>query len=138
MKSLLNTHRTILQRGAVFVAGGLVSYVLNLIPYKLLRHFAGWPHDPAYAASLTWVTVLMFFWNYRVNFPTKQHWKLCASRYVTSVLIAWALNFFSVRLIKEWLPVSVAIFIIGFVIAVLKFGLYHWWVFPHREEVPAL
>ena len=115
-----------------FVVGGLVSYLLNLLPYTLLTGLFHWTHAPAYAVSLSFVTLLMFFWNYRVNFPTTQHWKACAPRYLSAIVLAWTANFLLVGLLKNHLPVAGAIFLVGFLIALCKFVLYHYWVFPHR------
>ncbi|MEO7933969.1 MAG: GtrA family protein [Chthoniobacterales bacterium] len=131
----------LLRRLFFFVVGGLVSFLLNLIPYKLLTLEFHWTHNPAYAVSLTFVTLLMFFWNYRVNFPTTSLWHDCAWRYLTATAVAWTANFLLVGWLKAHLVVAAAIFVVGFVIALFKFVLYHSWVFPHRpttNELPTL
>lgn len=127
----------IVHRLAMSVVGGLLAYVLNLAPYLLLTRVFHWSHDAAYAVSLSWITVLMFFWNYRVNFPTPSHWHGCVVRYVVALVTAWIINFLLVRFARDVMPVSAAIFVVGFFVAALKFGIYHWWVFPHRKDTPA-
>jgi len=125
-----------IQRRAVFFAlGGLVSYGLNLVPYKLLTLGLSWAHFPAYAVSLTFVTGLMFFWNYRINFPTPEAWAGCAGRYLSTTAGAWIANFLAVAALRHLLPVELAIFIVGFLVALCKFLIYHRWVFPHRQVV---
>lgn len=124
-----------------FALGGLVSFCLNLIPYKIFTVGLHWTHNAAYAVSLTFVTLLMFFWNYRVNFPTTRQWHECAVRYITATAAAWTANFLLVGWLKTHVPVTGAIFVVGFVIALFKFVLYHSWVFPHRprtNELPTL
>lgn len=123
------------RRGFFFAIGGLVSYALNLLPYKLLTLGFSWSHLPAYAVSLTFVTVLMFFWNYRINFPTPEAWAGCAGRYLSTTAGAWAANFLLVAGLRHFIPVELAIFIVGFLIALCKFLIYHRWVFPHRQAV---
>ena len=112
-----------------------MSFVLNLIPYKLLTLKFGWEHNPAYAASLSFITLVMFFWNYRINFPTASHWRACAWRYLSATACAWMLNFLLVGWLKIHVPVTGAIFVVGFVIALFKFVLYNKWVFPRRAGI---
>ena len=131
----------LINRLLFFVVGGLLSFCLNLIPYKFFTGELHWTHNTAYAVSLTFVTLLMFFWNYRVNFPTARQWHECAQRYLTATAVAWTANFLLVGWLKTHVPVTGAIFVVGFVIALLKFVLYHSWVFPHRpstNELPIL
>lgn len=137
VNALPSTYHPIIRRGAMSIVGGLLSYVLNLAPYLLLTRVFAWKHDPAYAVSLTWVTVLMFVWNYRVNFPTPSHWRGCAVRYVVALASSWIINFVLVGLARHVMSAPLAIFLVGGFVAVLKFGVYHWWVFPHRTQVSA-
>ncbi len=124
----------IIHRLTFFCVGGLVSYLLNLIPYKLLTIGLHWSHNAAYSASLTFVTALMFVWNYRVNFPTSSDWRACAPRYLFATGAAWIVNFLSVGWLKQHVPVAGAIFIVGFLIALAKFAVYHHWVFPGKSD----
>lgn len=118
-----------------FGVGGVIGYALNAGPFYLIEQHLAWPRWLAYAASLTFQTVIFFLWNYFINFRTPASWGPCAGRYIATVLVFYASNYALAQLgfwvMPEWRYAVIAV--VPAMLAGIKFGLYHWWVFPKGD-----
>jgi putative flippase GtrA len=119
-----------------FVVGGGVSYVLNAGPFVLLRTKGGFSPETAYAISLGTLTLLMFFWNYFINFRTTHRKRDCAPRYLTTVFGLMLFNYLLAQIGFRLLPQWEHYVILGVqvILAGLKFYLYNHWVFPRQSQ----
>ncbi len=117
-----------------FIAGGVLSILVNTQLYRLFHSYFGWGEYLAYALSLTIVTVLLFLWNYLVGFKTDRHWTDSAWRQAVSQVFCIGLNYAMVTTLVKmihgydtYIIAAVQVFI-----AFFKFGLYHYWIYPER------
>lgn len=118
-----------------FVVGGVLSIGVNAGLFRLFVTHFGWNRYAAYALSLAIVNVLLFLWNYVVGFKTDRHWSDSAWRQGVCLAVTNALNYALVVILQGWFPrwPEAVIAVVQVFIAFFKFGLYHYWVFPHHE-----
>ena len=116
----------------------MVTIALNPALFALFHDVLGWVNWLAYAVSLTLINVLQFLWSYFVGFRTRDRWTTSARRQGTTLLIFNALNYALVVALQAVVPAYEKAVIVGVqvVIAVVKFVVYHSWVYPDRP-VPA-
>lgn len=121
-------------RLVMFGAGGVLSYALNTGIFLSLRNYAGLGEEVAYACSLTMMTVVTYSWSYWINFRTSQSFKSSLPRYLATMAICYALNYALAQIGFNLWPgkPKLIIFIVMAAIAVLKFVIYHRWVFPRE------
>ena len=103
--------------------------------FRLFHDYFGWGYYPAYALSLAIVTTLLFLWNYFIGFKTDRHWTHAAWRQVVCQIGCVALDYLLVTTLigifrsHESLIISV---VKVFVAVLVKFALYHYWIYPQR------
>lgn len=141
-----------------FLVGGVASVGINIGLFRLFSLGFGWRDSVAYALSLAIVNVLLFLWNYVVGFKSDRHWTDAAWRQTVCLSVANGLNYVLVlvllRVVPDcpafltnafsWSPFIhqklIALWRDGIIagvqvfIALFKFGLYHYWVYPQRES----
>jgi putative flippase GtrA len=130
--------RQTITRMLLFGLGGLFSYGLNVGAFLLLRKKLGLTEEVAYAISLGCVTGATFTWGYFVNFRTNRPLHDCASRYVLVQACCFGLNYAIAQTGFNLFPERPKLVILATLvfIAALKFGAYHFWVFPAHSAVP--
>ena len=141
-----------------FVVGGVLSIGVNAGLFRLFQSGFGWNRYVAYALSLAIINVLLFLWNYVVGFKSDRHWSDAAWRQAVCLGVSNGLNYVLVLVFagsfpampgaivaavsvgrqtrrmesfgfwKELIIAAVQVFI-----AFFKFGLYHYWVYPHHD-----
>lgn len=116
----------------LFGLGGLLSYVLNTGVFVALRTRAHLSEEVAYAVSLTLMTMVTFSWSYWVNFRTSQSLRSCLPRYLAAIGVCYALNYALAQTGFNLWPSrpKLVILVVMAVIALVKFFIYHKWVFP--------
>jgi putative flippase GtrA len=123
-----------------FGVGGALSTMMNAGPFHLMRTYLGLRESVAYAISLTFVTVLLFVWNFKINFRTASDWRNCAWRYLSVVGMCWMINYVFVmiglQIAGTWWPAVIATVQVG--MGGVKFFLYHLWVYPREKTVHLL
>ncbi len=121
-----------------FVLGGLGSTALNKSILSVTQHL-GWPLAAGYAASASSTAVIFFLWSYFINFRTSRVWKDCLGRYMTVFLFSLLMNYllglcglkhFGSRGLVGFLVIGCVQSFTG----LIKFLLYHFWVFPHADK----
>lgn len=119
-------------RLVMFGMGGALSYVLNTAVFLLLHRSAGLSEEIAYAVSLTLMTVITYSWSYWINFRTSRSFRSCLPRYLATMAIGYTLNYTLVQVGFNLWPgrQKLIILIVMALVAVLKFVIYHKWVFP--------
>jgi putative flippase GtrA len=127
--------RAVILRLVGFVAGGALSYGLNLGVFLLLHERLAASQHLAYAISLTLVTGVNFAWSYGVNFRTDATIRSCLPRYAATLLSCYVLNYALARAGFAAWPDREKSVILGALVAAagVKFVIYHLWVFPHRR-----
>jgi hypothetical protein len=127
--------RAVILRLIGFVAGGALSYGLNLGAFLLLHERLAADHDVAYAISLTLVTGVNFAWSYVVNFRTDATIRSCLPRYAATLLSCFVLNYALAQAGFAAWPDREKSVILGALVAAagVKFVVYHLWVFPRRR-----
>ena len=123
-----------------FGIGGLASIAVNTGLFRLFHSHFGWDSRVAYALSLAIITALLFLWNYVVGFKTEAHWTVSARRQVICTGVSIALNYALVMAFQGLFPrwPEVVIAVVQVFIALFKFVLYHYWVYPQRETAFAV
>ena len=113
---------------------GVVTIALNSALFAYFHDVRGWANYQAYAMSLGLLNLLKFPWSYFVGFRTREHWTVSARRQVAVLLV----NYVLVIALQEFFPAfeKAVIVAVQVVIAVVKFVVYHYWVYPDRP-VPA-
>ena len=128
--------QTIAARLLWFAVGGGLSTGINAGIFTFAKSICHWPDWQGYALSLSVVTVVNSFWNYFVNFRTSAAWRECLPRYLGVVALGTAINYgvtlagFRQLDASAWMKVAIIALVQGGT-SVLKFGLYHYWVYPH-------
>lgn len=127
--------QSLLERLFWFATGGGFSVLLNLGPFHWLTTSAGLSRPAALGLSLTLVTVLFGFWNYRVNFRTQQGWAACVPRYLAALgfcsLLTYGISLAGIHqlgLVSPWDRALIGATQVG--VSGIKFLLYHFWVYP--------
>jgi hypothetical protein len=123
-----------------FVAGSVVNYLLISTPFHLLKTHTSLPVWAISAFSLGISSLFFFFWNYTLNFRTDARKRDAFVRYVAAVVLMWLLSTGTLTAFKHYnahlsltiLKIAVDLDVVAtqFVLAGLKFLLYHLWVFP--------
>jgi putative flippase GtrA len=122
-----------------FGVGAVLNYILIATLYKWV---SGW-HWPAWVASACSVgvaTSFLFAWNVLVNFRSERKAKTALPRYVAAVVFMWICSSAVLTLLKR-IDMNLASSLGGIqldfdvigmqcFLAVLKFTIYHKWVFP--------
>ncbi len=132
-----------------FLVGAVVNYLLISTPFKFLReHYPNLNLFVISACSMGVSTVFFFLWNYFIGFRTDARKRDAFARYLTVVLILWALSSGLLTLFKHYnahLKLSLGKFPLDLdVIATqacfgwLKFIIYHKWAFPVAKAPPAV
>jgi hypothetical protein len=118
-----------------FAAGGGFSVLLNLGPFHWLTSSAGLSRPAALALSLSFVTLLFGFWNYKVNFRTLRNWRDCIPRYLAALgfcsLLTYGISLAGIHqlgLDSPWDRALIGATQVG--VSGIKFLLYHLWVYP--------
>lgn len=136
IRELLDSNRVLLHRAGWFFAGAFVNYGVNAGLYATLHYRLGLSHYVAYLASLACAMAALFVWNYTVNFRTGRSWQGALSRYLLVQAGTFLVNYSIVAALHHfqigvwWLN----IFFAQCAPALLKFLLYHKWVFPHHQD----
>ena len=126
-----------------FGVGGALSVCLNFGPFEWLTGRGGLPNWAALAISLTFVTALFSVWNYHINFRTARRWRDCLPRYLGALTACWMISYLlTLTGIKELGGSRFSRLLIFFFVqsgvSLVKFALYHYWVYPrHSGENPA-
>jgi hypothetical protein len=141
-----------------FAVGGALSVGCNYALFRLFGVQFGLNPQVAYALSLAVMTGFTFAWSYFVNFRTDNAWHLCVGKYVATLGVCYVINFMLTQIGFSLFSVHNAIvigivqvfgacgittpgqdvrdaFVIGAVqvfVAFVKFGIFHYWVFPAR------
>ena len=121
-----------------FGVGGVLSVCLNFGPFEWLTTRAGLQNWVALAISLTFVTALFSIWNYYLNFRTTRRWRDCLPRYLAALAVCWMISYLlTLTGIKEWGTSRILRLLIFFCVqsgvSILKFALYHYWVYPQHH-----
>lgn len=130
-----------------FVAGAGVNYALIATPFKWLRTHTHMPIFAISACSLGVSTAFFFLWNYFINFRTDIRKRDALPRYLTAVAVMWVLSTTTLSLLKSFdahlslslfhYAIDLDIVATQFILAGLKFPLYHKWAFPLPKEEKA-
>lgn len=132
------------QRLLWFFVGAGVNYLLISTPFKYFK--ATHPDLPLplmAAGSMAVSTTFFFFWNYFVNFRTDSRKRDAFGRYVTAVIVLWALSSTILTIFKSFktpgvgaFPLDLDIIATQACLGWLKFIVYHKWAFPVPKEEP--
>ena len=127
--------QSLVSRLGWFLVGGLISVAVNYAIFFAVHYQLHWPKDVALAVSLGVVTGVLSLWNYFVNFRTPRSFHKSLGRYISILLLCYALNYaitlFGLRhfgrtkLLEFSILAAVQVLISG-----VKFVLYHTWVYP--------
>ena len=139
--------KTLMMRVVMFLIGGVVNYLLISTPFKYLRTHTDLNLVAVSACSMGVSTVFFFLWNYFIGFRTDARKRDAFARYLTAVIVLWALSTGLLSLFKAFdahLAVSIGRFPLDLdVIATqacfgwLKFIVYHKWAFPVAKSPAA-
>jgi putative flippase GtrA len=132
------TKQSFISRIFWFGVGGVASVCLNFGPFEWLTTRAGVPNWAALAISLTCVTALFSVWNYYINFRTVRRWRDCLPRYLGALATCWLISYLlTLAGIKEWGASRICRLLVFFSVqsgvSIVKFGLYHYWVYPQHS-----
>jgi len=132
------TRQSFISRILWFGVGGVASVCLNFGPFEWLTTRAGVPNWAALAISLTFVTALFSVWNYHINFRTVRRWRDCLPRYLGALAACWLISYLlTLTGIREWGTSRISRLLVFFFVqsgvSILKFGLYHYWVYPQHS-----
>jgi hypothetical protein len=123
-----------------FGVGGVLSIAGNYGLLQLFMHGLGVSQGVGYAFSLALMTIFTFAWSYLVNFRTSAAWRLCAQRYLATLLFCTGINYVlaraGFRIFPGYTAAVIAAVQVG--VAFIKFGIFHFWVFPGKTIEPAL
>lgn len=122
------------------MAGAGLNYLLISTPFKYLQTHTDLSLLAISAASLGISTSFFFLWNYFINFRTDSRKRDALARYVTAVVGMWILSSLTLTTLKHFnahlslnlgkFPLDLDIITTQFVLAGLKFFIYHKWAFP--------
>jgi len=118
-----------------FGVGGGLSILASTQLYRLFNAHCGLGDKVAYALTLAIVTTLLFLWNYFLGFKTDRHWTHAAWRQIVCQGGCVALDYLMViTLLKIFHGHGdiVITFVKIFIAVVVKFALYHFWIYPQR------
>jgi hypothetical protein len=134
------SRQTTRQRVFWFLVGAVVNYLLISTPFKYLEANTGLPIWARSALSLAVSTSFFFVWNYFVNFRTDSRKRDAFARYVTAVIVLWAISSALLTAFKSFkgglafqlgkFPIDLDIVTLQLCFGWLKFIVYHKWVFP--------
>ncbi len=123
-----------------FVAGSVVNYLLISTPFKWLRLHTSLDVWIVSACSMAVSTSFFFLWNYFVNFRTDIRKRDALPRYLIAVGVMWLLSSSTLALLEKFggrfawsfgnQTINLNIVATQFMLAGLKFPLYHRWAFP--------
>jgi hypothetical protein len=95
--------QTVRQRLFWFFVGAGVNYLLIATPFKYLKQqYPGLPIWAVAACSMGVSTTFFFLWNYFVNFRTDSRKRDAFARYLTAVVILWAMATTILTLFKSF------------------------------------
>lgn len=120
----------------LFAIGGGLSIGINTSCFWLFYTALGWNRFLSYALSLAIINVLLFLWNYFVGFRGSRSMGDSAWRQGVCLAGMNVLNYVLVTTFHGVFPDSkkLVIAVVQVFVAFLKFGAYHYWVFPHRDQ----
>ena len=120
-----------------------MNYLLISTPFNYLKTNTALPLPAISACSMAVSTTLFFFWNYFVNFRTDSRKRDAFGRYVTAVIVLWALSSTVLTIFKSFktphvgqFPLDLDILATQACLGWLKFIVYHKWAFPVRNDNP--
>lgn len=115
-----------------FGVGGVLSIAGNYGLTQLGMRELHLSKTSAYRFGLAAMTGFTFAWSYFVNFRTSTAWHLCAGKYVVTLAGCYGISCLLGPIGFRLLPTQTALVIAGVQIGVafLKFGIFHFWVFP--------
>ncbi|MCE9609050.1 MAG: hypothetical protein K8R23_02365 [Chthoniobacter sp.] len=112
----------------------VVTIPLNPALFALFHDVLGWVNYAAYAVSLTLVNVLQFLWSFFIGFRTHESWTTSARRQGVALVVFNLLNYALVIVLQAVFPMFEKAIIVGVqvAVAIVKFVVYHYWVYPER------
>jgi hypothetical protein len=129
--------QTVRQRLFWFFVGAGLNYVLIATPFKYLDANTDWPDLAVSGCSVGVSTTFFFLWNYFVNFRTDSRKRDAFARYLTAVVILWAMATGILTLFKSFRtfenlksPLDLDVLATQLCLGWLKFVVYHKWAFP--------
>ena len=121
-----------------------MNYLLIATPFHWLRAHTALPIPVISACSTAVSTTFFFLWNYFVNFRTGLSKREALPRYLAAVGCMWVLSSLTLSLLKHYQanfafdlfghPLDLDVIATQFLLAGLKFPLYHKWAFPLPKE----
>ncbi len=128
------------QRLFWFFAGAGVNYLLIATPLNYLAQNTALPVWGRSAISMGVSASFFFFWNYFVNFRTDSRKRDALGRYLTAVVVLWAMSsailtacqYFNAHLSLKigTYPINLDVVATQACFGWLKFIVYHKWAFP--------
>src|SRR5687768_181484 len=94
-ETLSENHRptqTVRQRVFWFLVGAVLNYLLIATPLAYLKKHTDLPMEARVALSVGVSTTFFFIWNYFVNFRTASRKRDAFVRYVSAVIVLYALQ----------------------------------------------
>ena len=145
VESKPQTKRQTLKRRILWsLAGAVANYLLIALPFKYLNAHTDWPTWLKSACSAGVGAVFFFFWNYFVNFRTDSRKRDAFTRYLTVVVIVWAVTAGLLTAFKHFdaklslnlghLSLDLDVITVQLCMGWLKFIIYHKWAFPVAKE----
>ncbi len=123
-----------------FFVGAGVNYLLIATPFKYLKTHTSLPDGAIAACSMAVSSSFFFLWNYFVNFRTDSRKRDAFARYLTAVIILWAMASGLLTLFKHFnahlsfnlgkFPLDLDVVATQACLGWLKFIVYHKWAFP--------
>jgi len=139
--------QTMRQRLFWFFVGAGVNYVLIATPFKYLDQKTEMPVWAVAACSMGVSTTFFFLWNYFVNFRTDSRKRDAFARYLTAVIILWAMATTILTLFKSFnanivfhlgkFSLDLDVIATQACLGWLKFIVYHKWAFPVAKAEPS-
>jgi hypothetical protein len=137
------------QRLFWFLAGAGVNYLLISTPFNYLKTHTALGVGVISACSMGVSASFFFLWNYFINFRTDSRKRDALARYLTAVVVLWAISSLVLWTFKQFdahmslrlgsKAIDLDIVATQACFGWLKFIIYHKWVFPvAKDEPPAV
>jgi hypothetical protein len=138
--------QSVRQRVFWFFVGAGLNYVLIATPFKYLKTaHPEWSHLAISACSVGVSTTFFFLWNYFVNFRTDSRKRDAFARYLTAVIVLWAMATGLLTMFKSFktfegvdFPLDLDVLATQLCFGWLKFVVYHKWAFPIAKSPSAV
>ena len=150
--NITKTRRTLQIRIFWFLVGAVVNYLLISTPFKYLKENF-FKEDTTLnlfvisACSMGVSAVFFFLWNYFIGFRTDARKRDAFTRYLTAVVILWALSSGLLTLFKSFdlhrslniggKSIDLDVVATQACFGWLKFIVYHKWAFPVAKSAEA-